>query len=96
MTTTTLRPPPEWLLGLLRRCTIAEQRAVHRYRDTLRIAFDDVRNGRHTFDQFLTHWGRVLGRLADATCGSPEFDAYVAKQHDRVAAAKAQRTSKGI
>lgn len=89
--TATLHTTPPWLLGLLRRCTISEQRAVHRYRDTLRIAFGDVRNDRHSIDQLMTHWGRVLDTLEDGACGTPAFDRYVTRQRDRLAAAKQHR-----
>lgn len=90
--TTTAPQSPRWLVGLLAHCTPGERHAIDRYRDSLYVAFTAVRNGQHSYSQLITHWGRVLGTLEDAANGSPPFDTYVARQHDRLAAAKT-RTS---
>lgn len=89
--TTTAPASPTWLVRLLARCTPRERLALDRYRDSLYVAFDDVRNGRRSYEQLLNHWSRVLRTLEDAACGTPAFDRYTDRQHDRLAAARTNR-----
>lgn len=83
---------PRWLVGLLARCTLQEQRGVDRYRDSLRVGFDAVRAGEHTHQQFMIFWHRILETLEDAATGTPGFDHYCQRQRERLNKARTRRT----
>lgn len=95
-TATTLPLPPPWLLEVLRRCAPPEQDAIDAYRATLRQHFDDINHGRLCIDGLLRRWGDTLTDLEAGACGSPQFDAYIATQHNRVETVKTQRKWQGI